>query len=95
MAISKETVKYVVNLARIELQPKDLEKLSGQLKSILDFIDKLSKVDIGNIAPTSHILPINNVLRDDQPKASLPVHKALDNAPSKDGNFFVVPKVIE
>ena len=45
MAITKETVKYVAHLARIELKPKELEKLSGQLKEILDFIDKLKKVD--------------------------------------------------
>jgi aspartyl-tRNA(Asn)/glutamyl-tRNA(Gln) amidotransferase subunit C len=95
MAISKETVEYVANLARIELQPKELEKLSQQLQGILDFIDKLKKLNIENIQPTSHILPINNVLRDDNLKESLSPEKALSNAPAKEGTFFVVPKVIE
>lgn len=95
MAITKAVVKYVANLARIELKPKELKKLSGQLKDILDFIDKLKKIDIKNIKPTSHILPINNVLREDKPGVSLSCDRALDNAPQRKGNFFGVPKVIE
>jgi len=95
MAIDKKTVEYVARLARIELQPAELDKLSGQLRDILDFIDKLNKVDITDIQPTSHILPINNVLRDDAPRQSLPIDKTLANAPARDGNFFSVPKVIE
>jgi aspartyl-tRNA(Asn)/glutamyl-tRNA(Gln) amidotransferase subunit C len=95
MAISKETVEYVANLARIHLEPEELEKLSLQLKSILDFIDQLKELKVKEIKPTSHILPINNVLRDDLPKESLLIEKTLSNAPKKEGNFFVVPKVIE
>lgn len=95
MAIDKETVKYVAKLARIELKPKELEKLSVQLQDILDFIDKLKKLDIKDIKPTSHILPINNVFREDKLKASLLTEKALENAPARERNFFVVPKVIE
>jgi aspartyl-tRNA(Asn)/glutamyl-tRNA(Gln) amidotransferase subunit C len=95
MAIDQETVKYVAHLARIELKPQELEMLSGQLKDILDFIDQLKKIEVKDINPTSHILPLSNVLRQDQPKGSLPSDKALKNAPQKKGNFFVVPKVIE
>lgn len=95
MAIDKETVKYAANLARMELQQKELEKLAGQLHSILDFIDKLKKVDIKNISPTSHILPLNNVLREDELRKSLPLEKTLKNSPQREGNFFSVPKVIE
>ena len=95
MAIDKETVKHVAHLARIELQPNELEKISGQLHDILGFIDKISKLDIENVAPASHILPISNVLREDIAHISLPVEKALENAPSKKGNFFSVPRIIE
>lgn len=95
MAIDKETVKYVAHLARIELQDKELEKLSQQLHDILDFIDKLKELDIKNTNPTSHILPISNVLREDKLHKSLSPGEALMNAPCKEGNFFVVPKVIE
>jgi aspartyl-tRNA(Asn)/glutamyl-tRNA(Gln) amidotransferase subunit C len=95
MAINEDTVKYVAHLARIDLSPKELEKLSHELKEILEFIDRLTKVDIKDIAPTSHILPVNNVLREDNPAASLPSDRALDNAPKRQGSFFSVPKVIE
>jgi aspartyl-tRNA(Asn)/glutamyl-tRNA(Gln) amidotransferase subunit C len=95
MAIDKETVKYVAHLARIELKPKELEKLAQQLKGIIDFIDKLKKLDITNVSPTSHILPLNNVFREDEPKESLTSDKALENAPQRQGDFFGVPKVIE
>jgi len=95
MEITKETVEYVAHLARIELNRKELEKVSQQLQDILDFIDKLKKVDIKDINPTSHILPIDNVLRQDTPGESLPIDKALSNAPQREGNFFVVPKIIE
>ncbi|MBM3255465.1 MAG: Asp-tRNA(Asn)/Glu-tRNA(Gln) amidotransferase subunit GatC [Candidatus Omnitrophica bacterium] len=95
MAIDKNSVEYVAHLARIELQSKELEKLSSQLKDILSFIDKLNRIDTARINPTSHILPISNVLRQDQSKDSLAADKALENAPKKQGDFFSVPKVIE
>ncbi|MBU1091149.1 MAG: Asp-tRNA(Asn)/Glu-tRNA(Gln) amidotransferase subunit GatC [Candidatus Omnitrophica bacterium] len=95
MAIDKKTVEYVAHLARMELQPKELEKLSGQLMEILAFIDQLQKVDIKDIKPTSHILPLSNVLREDKLRQSLSSEEALKNAPRKHRNFFVVPKVIE
>ena len=95
MALSKETVEYVANLSRIELQADELEKISKQLESILGFIDTLRTAEIANIAPTDHILPLSNALRKDEPQESLPIEKTLSNAPQKDGRFFVVPKVIE
>ena len=95
MTIDKETVKHVAHLARIELQPNELEKLSVELQEILGFIDKLKDLDVEKVKPASHILPISNVSRGDQPEISLSSQKALENAPSKKGNFFSVPKIIE
>lgn len=95
MALSKETVQYVADLSRISLEPQELEKFSLQLQTILDFIDQLKEPDTAGVEPTSHILPVSNVFRDDMPAACLPVEKTLANAPEKEGNFFVVPKVIE
>lgn len=93
--MDKKIVEDVAHLARIELRPDELEKLSGQLEHILQFIDKLKEVNVEKVAPTSHAINVSNVLRQDIPKGSLPVAKAIANAPSKKGNFFVVPKVIE
>jgi len=95
MSIDKKTVEDVAHLARIELEPKELEKLSHQLEHVLAFIDKLSSLNTDNVPPTSHILPLNNVLRKDELSGSLPIEKTLANAPAKQGNFFLVPKVIE
>ncbi len=95
MEITREVVEYVAHLSRIELNSKELDKLSGQLTGILDFIDKLKQVDISNIEPTSHILSINNILREDTVAGSLDAREALENAPEKNEKFFIVPKVIE
>ena len=95
MGIDKKTVEDVAHLSRIELDAKELERLSSQLEHILAFIDKLSSLNTDNVVPTSHILPLNNVLMKDEPRASLPIEKTLANAPSKQGSFFSVPKVIE
>lgn len=93
--ISKETVEAVAHLARIGLESGELDLLAGQLESILEFIEKLKQVDITQVEPTSHILPIDNVLREDSPEGSLPIDQALKNAPQRDEEFFGVPKVIE
>lgn len=95
MSLSKETVQYVANLSRIELSDAELDKLAHQLTSILDFISTLNETDISKVEPTSHILPIQNVLREDEPRQSLTSDQALANAPSRVENFFSVPKVIE
>ena len=95
MSIDKKTVEEVAHLARIKLQANELEKLSQQLHDILGFIDQLNTLDVENVKPASHILPISTVLREYKPHICLSPDMALDNAPSKDGNFFSVPKIIE
>lgn len=95
MAIDDKTVKYVADLARIELQSNELEKLSRQLDEILDFIDQLKEADIQGVAPTSHILPLSNIFRADTAGESLSAQDVLQSAPRKQDNFYVVPKVIE
>ncbi|MFC1752221.1 Asp-tRNA(Asn)/Glu-tRNA(Gln) amidotransferase subunit GatC [Thermoproteota archaeon] len=95
MDISKDTVKYVANLARISLTEKELEKFSGQLNDILRYIDQLNEVDVSKIPPTAHVLPIKNVKRKDSPRPSFSAKEVLKNAPLKEDTSFKVPKVIE
>ena len=95
MAIDKNTVKYVAYLARIQLKEEEVNLLSRQLEDIISFIDKLKQVDIGSVKPTSHILPLENVFREDKPVKSLATESALANAPIQKDSFFIVPKVIE
>ena len=79
----------------MELNAKESALLAGQLEDILGFIGKLKELDVSGIPPTSHILPMNNILREDRPGGSLATGRTLENAPQKDGEFFAVPKVIE
>jgi aspartyl-tRNA(Asn)/glutamyl-tRNA(Gln) amidotransferase subunit C len=95
MPISRETVEYVAHLSRIELEGAEAKKLSSQLQDILAFIDKLAAAGTVNTAPTCHILPINNIFREDAAKAQLSREEALKNAPASKDGFFRVPKIIE
>ena len=94
MAITKDTVKYVANLARIGLDDKELGDFTKQLDRILEYVHKLKKLDVSKLEPTSHVLEMKNVYREDRVKASLPVSEAMKNAPAKEGNLFKVKKII-
>ncbi|MEA2709901.1 MAG: aspartyl-tRNA(Asn)/glutamyl-tRNA(Gln) amidotransferase subunit [Phycisphaerales bacterium] len=89
-----EQVKKVAKLARLALPEDRLQTLTGQLESILHYIDKLKQVDTTGVEPMAHALPVRNVLRPDIPQPALPLEKVLQNAPETDGPFFKVPKVI-
>lgn len=96
MAIEKKDVKHVALLSRLELDEKDLETYSRQLASILSYISKLNEIDTANVHPTSHPLStLKNVFIKDTLKRSLTPEDALRNAPSKEGEFFKVPQIIE
>ena len=95
MAISKEDVRYIANLARIGLTDKEIEHFQTQLEGILTYIDQLRKLDVSAIEPTAHVLDVKNVTRPDQVRPSLNPKDVLDSAPAKTGQFFKVPKVIE
>lgn len=95
MAITKETVKYVADLARIELSEKELESFTVQLDRILEYVHQLKTLDVRGLEPTSHVLQMKNVYRDDLVKESLPVSEALKNAPAREGDLFKVQKIIE
>jgi aspartyl-tRNA(Asn)/glutamyl-tRNA(Gln) amidotransferase subunit C len=95
MTIKRQTVEHVAHLARINLSEQEIAKFQTQLGDILNYIDKLKKVDISKVQPTSHVLPLKNVYRQDRVKPSLPVDAVLQNAPSKKNDFFTVPRVIE
>jgi aspartyl-tRNA(Asn)/glutamyl-tRNA(Gln) amidotransferase subunit C len=93
--ISRDDLKYVAHLARLNLSEKEIEHFTVQLEGILKYINKLKQVDVSNVEPTSHVFPQKNVYRQDELKPSLPIKEALKNAPAKEGDFFKVPKIIE
>ena len=93
--ISIEQVRYVAELARLELAAGEEGLLTGQLNAILEYMDQLGEADTAGIEPTSHVLPLTNVMRDDVVHPGLPNAEALANAPAADQGHFAVPKIIE
>ncbi|MCX8034005.1 MAG: Asp-tRNA(Asn)/Glu-tRNA(Gln) amidotransferase subunit GatC [Thermodesulfovibrio sp.] len=95
MKISKEMVKYVSLLSRLELTSKEIELYQDQLSRILSYVEKLNEVNTKDIEPTSHVISLNNVFREDMTGESLSREEALRNAPDPTHKFFRVPKIIE
>lgn len=95
MKITKEEIKHIAMLARLSLSENEKELFRSQLSNILDYIEKLNELDTKEIEPTSHVLSLSNVMRDDIPTSSIPREEALMNAPARTEKFFRVPKIIE
>jgi len=95
MAITKDTIKYVAGLARIGMTGKELEYFTGQLDRILEYVHQLKDLDVSGLEPTSHVMEMKNVYREDRVRPSLPVSEVLKNAPAKGDNLFKVKKIIE
>jgi aspartyl-tRNA(Asn)/glutamyl-tRNA(Gln) amidotransferase subunit C len=94
MAITKQEVAYVANLARLDLDDESLEKFAVQIDNILEYIEILDSVDTKGVPPTSHAISMTNVFREDTSPENFEREKALSNAPEKDKENFLVPKVV-
>jgi len=95
MKLSKDTVKHIAMLSRLELKEEEVEKFQKQLSQILDFVEKLNELNTDGIDPKFQIIPPQNVLREDVKGTSLPREKTFMNAPETDGEYFIVPKVVK
>ncbi len=93
--LDEAQVRHVAKLARLKLADADVSRYATQLTAILGYVAQLKSVDVQGVEPMSHPLPLQNVLREDEVKAGLPVEAVLANAPAKDGPFFAVPKVLD
>jgi aspartyl-tRNA(Asn)/glutamyl-tRNA(Gln) amidotransferase subunit C len=89
--IERAQVLHVAKLARLRLDEEELERMSGELSAILDHIEQLNELDLEDVAPTTHVVELENVLRPDEPRPSLPRERALEQAPDTDGVGFRVP----
>ena len=85
----------VAELARLNLKPEEKKKLEKELSSILEYVEKLKALDTQNVEPTSHVLNLENVFREDEVKPAEVRDEALNHAPSREGKFFKVPKVVD
>jgi len=100
MSLSKKDVEHVARLARLALSEEEKERYTQQLGQILTYIEKMSALNTENVAPTSHVLPLSNVWREDklEPSTSETLgspEEILANAPESEGSLFKVKKVIE
>lgn len=95
MKLSKDQVRHVATLARLELKDEDEERFSSQLSAILEYINQLSELDTDGVTPTSRALDVNNVFREDEVKARFDEGSWSLNAPSIEMDHLRVPKIIE
>jgi len=93
--ITKEQIQHIAVLSRLNLSEEEKDLFGSQLSSILDYMDQLNGLDTRETEPTSHVLSLSNVMRDDILTSSLPGEEALKNAPSRSENFYRVPRIIE
>jgi aspartyl-tRNA(Asn)/glutamyl-tRNA(Gln) amidotransferase subunit C len=95
MKISKDEVEKMAHLARLDIDEPLKEVLSGQLSHILDYIDTLTDVDVEGVIPSSGAAFLNNVLREDSLGVSPGPDVTLANAPERDEDFYLVPRVVK
>ncbi|MBH5320232.1 Asp-tRNA(Asn)/Glu-tRNA(Gln) amidotransferase subunit GatC [Paenibacillus sp. GSMTC-2017] len=95
MSITLKNVEHVANLARLELTDAEKAQFTDQLNAILKYAEKLNELDTEKVEPTTHVLPITNVMREDVQKESLLIEKVLLNAPDEEDGHFKVPAVLE
>lgn len=93
--VTPEVVKQVALLARLKLEGEALGQTAAQIDAILAYVQRLQKVNTDQVEPTSHVLPLANVLRKDEPQACLPQQTIASLAPAAQTPFVKVPKVIE
>jgi aspartyl-tRNA(Asn)/glutamyl-tRNA(Gln) amidotransferase subunit C len=93
-SITAAQVAHVARLARLCLSDAELERFTPQLESILGYVAKISELDVSDVEPMAHAVPLRNVLRDDVVEPALAVERVLMNAAQTDGPFFKVPKII-
>jgi len=95
MRISADTVLKLADLARLRLDPEEVERMQRDLEAILEYVEKLSELDTSEVPPTAHVLDITTPFRADHVADLLPVDEAVRNAPRHDDSSMIVPKVIE
>ena len=94
MKISEDTVKYVANLARLNLNEDETADMTKNMGNILDYMDSLNNLDTKGVRPMEHVEHVSNVFRNDVIKESFDIEDILANAPEQDQGAFKVPKIV-
>lgn len=89
--IEREQVLHVAKLARLRLSEAEVERMAGELSGILDHVGRIGELELDEVAPTSHVIELENVLRPDEPRPSWPREAVLEQAPDPAEGAFRVP----
>jgi aspartyl-tRNA(Asn)/glutamyl-tRNA(Gln) amidotransferase subunit C len=89
--IEREQVLHVAKLARLKFNEEEIERLAPELSKILEYVEQMNRLDLDGVEPTSHVVKLENVLREDVPRPSLPRERALEQAPDPADGGFRVP----
>ncbi len=95
MSVTNEDVKYVANLARLQLSDDEAERLKGDMNRILEYMETLNELDTSGVEPLEHVTELGVRFRKDEARPPLSHDDALKNAPDADSDYFSVPRVIE
>ena len=95
MKLSHEEVIHIAALARMGMNEAEIEKAREQLSNILENFEVLKEIDTTNVSPTAQSINLQNVMRDDTPRESLPAEDVLANAPDREGDLFKLRPVLE
>jgi aspartyl-tRNA(Asn)/glutamyl-tRNA(Gln) amidotransferase subunit C len=95
MSITIRDVEHVAKLARLDLSEDEKSMFTEQLNAILKYAEKLNALNTDGVEPTSHAMPLSNVMREDEVRPSLPIEKVILNAPDEEDGQFKVPAVLE
>ncbi len=95
MSVSRDDVRHVAQLARLDFSEEEEAQMADELSQILGYVDKLDELDTSGVPPMSHVLDVTNVFRDDEVEERIDRGQALEPAPETDDEHFLVPQVIE
>ncbi|MBM7601115.1 aspartyl-tRNA(Asn)/glutamyl-tRNA(Gln) amidotransferase subunit C [Virgibacillus halotolerans] len=93
--ITKDQVKHVAHLARLAITEDEAAELTKELSAIIGFAEQLNELDTEGVEPTTHVLNMKNVMRKDEPKATITQEEALKNAPDKKDGHYRVPAIMD
>ncbi|MGB8990628.1 MAG: Asp-tRNA(Asn)/Glu-tRNA(Gln) amidotransferase subunit GatC [Desulfobaccales bacterium] len=94
MALTRDEVLHVAQLARLSLEPAEIDLFTRQLNDILAYVEKLQELDTAGVTPLAQVIPVSNAFRADTVTASLSREMALENAPAQEDGAFLVPRII-
>lgn len=94
MKITRDDILHVAKLAHLNLDERAIDTYAEQISTILDYVDKLEKIDTEDVPATTHAISLTNAFREDKVKEHLSIEKTLANAPDREARCFVVPKIV-